>query len=200
MRTVYLGLVGAAVLTAYALPAPAQTRGTQAYLAHLVPEMCGAAPCNAARITFGHGRARIAKRKPTDLVLNSSVGRISLDDVIPPQLGLEARVSATLSYGSDPSHDCAQANSRVVVSPWATSSLTCDPVAIGFYTPCSGKLRVTALTPPECTDVPVIVENITVDVYQAGFAGDPTRRIGGDGLAVGGQSPDCNSGGTGGCP
>jgi hypothetical protein len=120
--------------------------------------------------------------------------------VSPPQGGLQAQLSATLSYGPDPNFDCPRANSQVVVSPWATSSLTCLPAGFGFFAPCQGELQLTAVTPPECADVDIIVENISAAVYESGFAGDPAHRIARDGLAFGGQSPDCNSGGSGGCP
>lgn len=200
MRTVVVAVAGCAVLGLCASSALGQTRGTAAYVARLVPDMCGSSPCNAARISFERGEIHIPKLKAADLVFNSSIGRIVLQNVIPPQPGLQARVTATLSYGSDRDLDCPHANSRVTLSPWATSSLVCPPPVFGFYTPCRGELRVAALTPPECAGVDVVVEDISVDVYQDGFAGDPTRRIAHDGIATGGQSPDCNSGGTGGCP
>ena len=88
----------------------------------------------------------------------------------------------------------------MTISPWATSTLTCVPPPFAFFAPCRGDLHVTAVTSPQCVDVDVIVENITVEVYESGFVSDPTRRIALDGLVRGGQSPDCNSGGVGGCP
>jgi hypothetical protein len=178
----------------------AQTRGTSGYVARLVPEMCGSLPCNVSRISFARGEVRLNKLSQDDLVFSTTVGRIGLSTVSPPQNGLQAQLSATLSYGADANGDCPLANSQVVVAPWATSSLTCFNVPFAFYGPCSGDLQVTAVTTPACADVEVIVENITAEVFEAGFAGDPTRRIGGDGLAFGGQTPDCNSGGIGGCP
>ena len=179
----------------------AQTRGTSGYIARLVPEMCGSVPCNVSGINFMRGDIRLSKLKQSKLMYSTSIGRVSLQGVIPPpQGGLQAQLSATLSYGPDPNLACPQANSQVVVSPWATSSLTCVVPAFGFFAGCQGKLRLTAVSPPECADVAVIVENISAEVYESGFAGDPAHRIARDGLAVGGQSPDCNSGGSGGCP
>jgi len=200
MRAVFVAAVCGVVLGVCAPAAIAQTRGTSGYIARLVPEMCGAVPCNVSGISFARGEVRLPKLKQSKLIYSTSIGHVSLQQVIPPQPGLQARLTATLSYGPDPNSDCAQANTQVVVSPWATSSLTCLPPGFGFLTPCNGELFLTAVTPPECADVDVIVENISAEVYENGFAGDPTHRIALDGLAVGGQTPDCNSGGAGGCP
>ena len=177
----------------------AQTRGSGGYVARLVPEMCGSTPCNVSGISFTRGEIRLFKLKQSHLVSDTYVGRVSLQQVVPVQKGLQAQVSATLSYGPDPNNTCPQANSQVVVSPWATSSLTCSPPAFGFAMPCLGELHLTALTPPQCAGVAVIVDDLSAEVYEAGFLGDPAHKIGGDGLAVGGLSPDCSSGGVG-CP
>ena len=194
MRAVFVAAACASALAVCQSPAIAQTRAPQGYIARLVPELCGSLPCNVSGITFTRGQARISGLKQSKLVFNSKIGRIVLQDVVPPPAGLQAQLSATLSYGADPNGDCPQANSQVTVSPWATSSLTCTPT-FGFFAPCRGDLYVTAGTPPECTDVDVIVENIAAEVYEAGFVGDPTHRIARDGLAQGGPSPDCQSGG-----
>jgi len=178
----------------------AQTKGASGYIARLVPELCGALPCNVSGINFTRGEARLSSLKQSDLVFNSKIGRVVLHEVVPPPKGLQAQLSATLSYGADPNGNCPQANSQVTISPWATSSLTCIPPPFSFFAPCKGDLHVTAITAPECTDVNVIVENITAEVYESGFVGDPTRRVALDGLARSGRSPDCNSGGVGGCP
>jgi hypothetical protein len=182
-------------------PTFAQTRGTAGYIARLVPELCGALPCNVSGITFAGGEAHLSNLRQSNLVYNSKIGQIVLHNVIPPPTGgLQAQITATLSYGADPNGDCPQANSQVTISPWATSTLVCTPPPFSFYAPCRGDLYVTAVTPPQCTDVDVIVENITVEVYERGFVGDPTRRIARDGLVRGGLTPDCNSGSPGGCP
>jgi hypothetical protein len=162
--------------------------------------MCGSAPCNVSGISFTRGEVRLFKLKQSKLVFSTYIGRVSLQQVIPTQKGLQAQLSATLSYGPDPTLACPLANTQVVVSPWATSSLICNPPVFGFVMPCLGDLHVTALTPPGCAGVDVIVENLSAEVYESGFAGDPAHRIGGDGLAIGGVSPDCSSGGLGGCP
>jgi len=200
MRTVFVAAACGIALGVCAPAAIAQTRGTSGYIARLVPEMCGGVPCNVSGISFTRGDIRIPKLKQSDLMFATSIGHTSLQEVIPPQPGLQVRLTATLSYGPDPNGDCPQANTQVVVSPWATSSLVCLPPGFGFLTPCRGELFVTAVTPPQCTDVDIIVENISAEVFENGFAGDPTHRIARDGLAVGGKTPDCNSGGVGGCP
>ena len=200
MRTVLLAAACGIALGVGQPSAIAQTRGTAGYVARLVPELCGGAPCNAAGITFTTGEVSLDKLKQSDLMFTTVIGRVALHAVSPPQTGLQARLSATLSYGPDPNLDCPQANSQVVVNPWATSSLTCIPAGFGFWAPCAGEVQLTAVTPPECGDVDVIVENISAEVYESGFVGDPTHRIARDGLVVGGKSPDCNSGGPGGCP
>ena len=200
MKAFAVAVVCGVALGVYQSPAHAQTRGTAGYTARLVPELCGVLPCNASGITFTAGEAHLTSLQQSDLVFNSKIGRVVLNDVIPPTSGLQAQLSATLSYGADPNGDCPQANSQVTISPWATSTLTCVVPQFSFFALCRGDLHVTAVTSPQCVDVDVIVENITVEVYESGFVGDPTRRIALDGLVRGGQSPDCNSGGVGGCP
>jgi hypothetical protein len=199
MRTV---LIAAACSVALGVcsSAIAQTRGTSRYVTRLVPELCGGAPCNVSGITFTRGEVRLDPLKQSDLMFTTSIGRVALRAVSPPQTGLQARLSATLSYGPDPNLDCPEANSQVVVNPWATSSLTCIPAGFAFWAPCAGEVRLTSVTAPECADVDVIVENIAAEVYENGFVGDLTHRIARDGLAIGGRSPDCDSGGVGGCP
>jgi hypothetical protein len=200
MRTVLVVAACGFVLGVCQSSAVAQTKGTAGYIARLVPEMCGALPCNVSGIGFSRGEARLSSLKQETLTFNSKIGRIVLQEVSPPQTTMQAQLSATLTYGTDPNGDCPQANSQVTVSPWATSSLTCDPPLFEFYAPCRGDLHVTAVTAPQCADVDVVVDNITAEVFEGGFLGDPSRRIALDGLARGGRSPDCNSGGTGGCP
>jgi hypothetical protein len=200
MRTVLVVAVCSALLGVWQPCAMAQSRGTAGYVARLVPEMCGSLPCNASGINFTRGEIRLNKLRQSDLVFSTSIGRISLSSVSPSQPGLQAQLSATLSYGADANGDCPQANSQVVVTPWATSSLTCFSTPFVFLVPCAGELFVTAVTTPACEDVDVIVENITAEVFESGFLGDPTHRIAIDGLALSGRLPDCNSGGTGGCP
>lgn len=200
MRAFVVAAVCGVAMALCQSPAIAQSRGTSGYIARLVPDLCGALPCNVSGINFSGGEAHLRKLRQADLVFSSKVGNVALHGVIPPPSGLQAQVTATLSYGADPNGDCPEANSQVTVSPWATSTLTCNPPPFSFYAPCRGDLYVSATTTPQCADVDVIVENITVEVYESGFVGDPTRRVGRDGLARGAQSPDCNSGGPGGCP
>jgi len=199
MRPLFVVVVCGVALGVCQSSAIAQTKGSGGYVARLVPEMCGSAPCNVSGISFTRGQIRLFKLKQSHLVYNTFIGRVALQQVVPPQKGLQATISATLSYGPDPNNTCPQANSQVVVSPWATSTLTCSPPAFGFDMPCLGELHLTALTPPACQGVAVIVDNLSAEVYETGFVGDPNHKIAGDGLAVGGLSPDCSSGGVG-CP
>ena len=200
MRPLFVAVACGVALGVCQSSALAQTRGSGGYVARLVPETCGSAPCNVSGITFTRGEVRLFKLKPSKLTTSTYVGRVSMQQVLPVQKGLQAQVSATLSYGADPNNTCRQANTQVVVSPWATSTLTCSPPLFGFVMPCLGELHVASLTPPGCVGVDVVVENLSAEIYEAGFLGDPAHRIGSDGLAVGGISPDCTAGGVGGCP
>ena len=200
MRALFVAAVCGVTLGVCQPAAFAQTRGTAGYVARLVPYLCGSAPCNVSGITFSRGDVRLIKLKQSQLVYNTYIGEVSLQDVVPAQKGLQARLSATLSYGADPTNACAQANTQVVVSPWATSSLNCTPPEFGFAMPCRGELHLTALTPPGCAEVDVTVENISAEVYESGFVGDLAHEVAGDGLIAGGQTPDCSSGGLGHCP
>ncbi len=200
MRGVFITAACGVVLALCPSWAIAQTKGTSGYTARLVPELCGALPCNVSQISFTKGEVHLRGLKQKDLVFNTKIGRIALQDVIPPPSGLQAQLSATLSYGADPNGNCPLANSQVTVSPWATSSLTCILPPFGFFAPCRGEVHVSAITASECADVDVIVENITAEVFERGFVGDPSHRIARDGVATGGRSPDCDSGGPGGCP
>lgn len=200
MRAFAVAVLCGVALSVCQSPAVGQTRGTSGYIARLVPELCGALPCNVAGINFGRGEIRLSSLKQSDLAFQSKIGQIVLNQVVPPPTTLQAQLAATLSYGTDPNGDCPQAGTQVTVSPWATSTLTCVTPPFSFFAACRGDLHVTAVTPAPCTDVDVTVENIAAEVYEGGFLGDPTRRIARDGLLRGGTSPDCNSGGTGGCP
>jgi len=80
--------------------AVAQTRGTSGYTARLVPELCGALPCNVSGISFTKGEVHLRGLRQTDLVFNTKIGRIALQNVLPPPSGLQAELSATLSYGA----------------------------------------------------------------------------------------------------
>lgn len=185
-------------------PARAQTKGAGSYMARLVPAQClsGGTPmsCNVSGITFGRGQVKLSNLKQSQLTVSTSIGSVGLQEVTPAQERLDARLSAVLSYGPDPDANCPLAKTQVVATPWATSSMVCLPGFSLFTTGCRGELHLTSLAPPECSDVDVIVEDFSVEVYESGFAGDSTRLIARDGQAIGGRSPDCDSGGSGGCP
>src|SRR5215470_18763377 len=104
-------LIAAACTVALGVCQPyaiAQTRGTKGYVARLVPELCGGVPCNASHISFTRGEIRLLKLKQSDLMFNTEIGRVALHAVSPPQKGLQAQLSATLSYGPDPNSNCPQ--------------------------------------------------------------------------------------------
>jgi hypothetical protein len=180
----------------------AQTKATTGYMARLVPGQCLSggvpAPCNASGITFSRGEVHLSKLKQSQLATSTFIGRVFLQDVSPPQTQLDARLSALLSYGRDPDGTCPLANTQVTASPWATSSMVCMPASSGVS--CRGDLQLTALIASGCTDVDVVVEDVTLEVYESGFAGDPTHLIARDGQTIIGRIPDCDSGGSGGCP
>jgi hypothetical protein len=192
------------VLTACFFPAvaaEAQTRATSSQASRLVVAQCpGPSPCNTSGITFTRGDVWLDKVKQPGPVFTSLVGRVSLRGVIPPQDNLDVVVSAKISYGPDPNANCPLANTQAVVSPWATSTLVCTPSGFGFYTLCRGQLNLVSLVSPVCSDVDIIIEDLRTEVYESGFVGDPGRIIARDGHAVSGRSPDCDSGGGGGCP
>jgi hypothetical protein len=182
-----------------AIPAQAQTRSVSAHVSRLVLAQCpGPAPCDSSGISFTRGDVSFQIRKPGP-VFSSQVGRISLSGVVPPVSNLSAVVSARVSYGPDPNGDCPVASTQSVVNPWATSSLSCVASERDFLTSCSGEIHLTSLLPVECSDVDIIIEDLSTEVYESGFAGISSRLIARDGHAVPGRSPDCVSGGIG-CP
>jgi hypothetical protein len=78
--------------------------------------------------------------------------------------------------------------------------MTCTPSGFGFLTNCRGDLNLTALLPAQCSDVDMIFEDVRTLVYEAGLVGVGTGLIARDGHSASGGTPDCNSGGIGGCP
>lgn len=205
MRTALAVVCAVAIPLLFALPADGQARGTSTLVSRLVRAQClsGGVPalCNASGITFRSGAVQIRRRRQSALVFNRRVGRVSLQSVAPPQMNLDARVSARVTYGPDSDADpCPFANTQVVVSPWATSTMTCFRSAeLGYFMSCGGDLHLTTLTPASCANVSMTLEDVISEVYEAGFMGVPTRLIARDGQAVLGSFPDCDSGGIG-CP
>ena len=182
----------------------AQTKGTGSYKQPLVQAQCftGTQPiaCDLD-VTFKNGFYRLKKLKQPKLVQNTVVGKIRMQAVTPPQTNLDAIVTGLRSYGSDPDSDCPLANTQVFENPLFTSDMTCQVAAGGLSSNCKGTLQRPPFgnTPPQCSDVTFIVENLDAEVYEDGSIGNPAGLIARNGIAVIGRSPDCNSGGAG-CP
>jgi hypothetical protein len=201
MKALKVGFCGAMFAACVAAPLQAQTRAVSTLQSGLAMAQCpGPVPCNTAGITFERGSVRLKKVKEPDPIFSTFIGTISLQGVLPPQTNLDAVVSARVSYGPDPTGNCPVANTQAVLNPWATSSLTCTSSGFGFLTNCRGDLNLAALVPLQCSDVDMIFEDVRTQVYEAGLVGTTAGLIARDGHSATGGSPDCNSGGSGGCP
>ena len=187
------------------LPADGQARPTSTLVSRLVPAQCLTGgvpePCNASGITLRTGSVRIRKLKQPGPVFKTSIGRVSLQAVSPAQTNVEARVSARITYGPDNDADpCPFANTQVFVPSWATSTMNCILSSqFGYFLTCVGQLHLSALMPASCANVDTTIEELSTEVYEAGFVGVTARLIATDGHAVAGTAPDCDSGGIG-CP
>jgi len=201
MTALKVGLCGAMVAACMANPLQAQTRAVSTLQSGLAMAQCpGPVPCDTGGITFQRGSVRIRKVKQPDPIYSTFIGTISLQGVLPAQTNLDAVVSARVSYGADPNGNCPLANTQTVLNPWATSSLTCIASGFGFFTNCRGDLNLAALVPLQCSDVDMVFEDVRTQVYEAGLVGTTAGLIARDGHAANGGSPDCDSGGRGGCP
>ena len=59
-----------------------------------------------------------------------------------------------------------------MTGPFATSTMACVVGAAGAAN-CSGTLFFIDFTPPECSDVSQVIQDITIEVYEGGFVGVP---------------------------
>ena len=201
MNALKAGVCSAMFAACMTAPLQAQTRAVSTLQSGLAMAQCpGPVPCNTGGITFQGGSVRLKKVKEPDPIFSTFIGTIRLQGVLPPQTNLDAVVSARVSYGSDPNGNCPVANTQAVLSPWATSSLTCTVSEFGFLANCHGDLNLASLVPVQCSDVDMIFEDVRTQVYEAGLVGVTTGLIARDGHSATGGSPDCNSGGIGGCP
>jgi hypothetical protein len=135
-------------------------------------------------------------------VTNKKLGKVRINELQalgPPLIPatLDASVSGTIWYGADFNAVCPFANT-IVPGEFATSTMTCV-LGVDGNAKCSGNLFFTDFTPPECSDVSQVIQDVIVEIYEGGFAGVPTKRIADFGINILGKIPDCASGGAG-CP
>src|SRR5215813_657196 len=200
MKKPVVALLAAAVVVC-AGSAFGQTRNTATSRLRLVRAYCTTGPCDPF-YTFAGGSALIRRVKQPKPVTNRKFGKIrvnSLQALGPPPLPntLDVEVSGTIFYGSDLNAVCPLANT-VVTGPFGTSTMNCVPGAAGDAM-CSGNLFFINFTAPACSDVPQVIQDIDVSVYEGGSIGIPTKRIATFGMNILGRTPDCASGGAG-CP
>ncbi len=197
---IWLGAAAAVALIASGHVAEAQTRNTTASRIRLVRAQCTTGPCTPF-FDFKRGDVQIRAVKNPKPVGDRRFGRVSIvgldSGLNPGPPTLDAVVSGTQVFGTDPDADCPLANTQVT-GVFGTSTMHCNLSAFN-YGRCRGDLFFTSLLPQECSDVRRTIQNFSVEVYDGGFAGDPTRRIATIGALILGRSPDCNSGGAG-CP
>jgi len=75
--------------------------------------------------TFDRGKVRLRRLTQRRMVTNLIVGKVTISRVFPARARLEARLTADLSYGPDPDSDCLLANTQLLGSTVATSTLNC---------------------------------------------------------------------------
>lgn len=198
-RILAVGIAAAALLAVSA--ADAQTRNTATSRFRMARAYCTTGPCNPF-FTFQGGATLIKRVKQPKLVSNRKLGNIRINALqrlggpaIPPFL--DARVSGTVFYGPDANAVCPLANT-VVSGPFATSTMTCTVGAAGDAN-CKGNLFFINFTAAACSDVSQNIQDLEIEVYEAGGVGVPEKLIGVAGINILGKTPDCASGGAG-CP
>ena len=200
-------LTAVAVTVFGVVSAEAQIKNTTAARLRLVRAQCTTGPC-APQFDFKRGDVQLRTVKNPKPVGDRRFGRLSiigLDSGLNPLPNtLDVQISGRQTFADDPDNDCAVENT-VVNGVFGTSSANCNVSAFGLGR-CRGDLFFLAVPPfvspflaPQCSDVRRTIEDILVEVYEGGFAGDPTRLIATVGMAVLGKSPECDSGGSG-CP
>jgi hypothetical protein len=197
-------LWGAAFATALILSAgtaSAQTKNTATSRVRMVQAHCTNGPCDPF-FTFQGGSTLIRRVRQPKLVTNLKLGKVRINQLQalgaePIPTALEAEVTGTIHYGSDLNAVCPLANTSVS-GPFATSTLACVVGASGAAN-CNGTLFFIDFTPPACSDVTQVIQDMNVDIYEGGFVGVPERRVATDGINILGRTPDCASGGSG-CP
>ena len=197
-------LLGAAIATALILgggSAAAQTRSTATSRVRMVHAHCTTGPCDPF-FTFQGGSTLLRRVRQPKLVTNLKLGTMRINalqplGMVPIPPSLDAEVTGTIHYGPDLNAVCPLAGTTVS-GPFATSTLACVVGASGAAN-CNGTLFFINFTPPACSDVTQVIQDINIDVYEGGFVGIPERRIATDGINILGKTPDCASGGSG-CP
>ena len=170
---------------------PIPITSTSTFRRPLVQAQClsGTVPvnCNAAGITFAKGKAKLRRMKQPKMVQNRVVGIVTIARVFPAQQQLEARAIADVAYGMDPDGDCPLANTQSIGTVFATGRLSCLPG--GGAANCHGNLARSSLTPPECSDVNLTLENVSFEVYDLFAPGSPSSLIARDGTKIFGGPP-----------
>jgi len=197
----FVGTALAAVVLVGVGTASAQTRNTAFSRLRMVRAQCTTGPCDPF-FTFGGGSALIRRAKQPKMVTNKKLGKVrilELQALGPPSIpaSLDASVSGTIWYGDDFNAVCPLANT-IVSGEFATSTMNCV-LAVDGNAKCSGDLFFTNFTPPACSDVSQVIQNVTVEIYEGGGVGTPEKRIANFGINIIGKLPDCASGGSG-CP
>lgn len=193
-----LSVFAAATLLLGVQSAVAQTKNSASTRFRLVQAQCTTGPCHPS-LTFSRGSGKINNIKQPKPVGNTFFGKIKITGLNSAALDqLDAEIEGRRIYGADPDGDCPFANTEST-GVFGTSTMRCRGNVFTNESRCTGKLFFDALTPPQCSDVPVHTENLRVNVYEEGFAGVQTRLIATNGLFSMGKSPDCDSGGAG-CP
>lgn len=197
-------LLGAALAVTFVLgvgTASAQTKNTGTSRIRMVRAHCTTGPCDPF-FTFQGGSTLIRRARQPKLVTNRKLGKVRINSLQalgaePIPTALDAQLTGTIFYGQDLNAACPLANT-VVTGPFATSTMSCVVGAAGAAN-CNGNLFFIDFTPPACSDVSQVIQDLTIEVYEGGFVGVPERLIGTGGMNILGKTPDCASGGSG-CP
>lgn len=196
--TKLLSVVAVLVLLLSVHDASAQSRNTASSGFRLVRAQCTTGPCYPT-ISFRRGQGKFITPRQPKAATSRFIGKIKISGLTTVTIGqLDVELEGRRIFGDDPDSDCALANTETV-GVFGSSTMTCRANIFANESGCRGKLFVDNLTPQECTDVNVHLEDMRVNVYQGGFAGVQSRLIATNGLLTLGRFPDCNSGGIG-CP
>jgi hypothetical protein len=195
------GALATAIILGVGTTATAQTKNTASSRVRMVRAHCTTGPCDPF-FTFQGGSTLIRRARQPKLVTNRKLGKVRINSLqplgaVPIPTSLDAQISGTVFYGQDLNAACPFANT-VVSGPFASSTMSCVVGAAGDAN-CSGNLFFIDFTPPECSDVSQVIQDLAIEIYEGGFVGTPERRIATGGINVLGKTPDCASGGTG-CP
>lgn len=193
-----LSVVAAMVLLLSVHAASAQSRNTGSSKFRLVQAQCTTGPCHPT-LSFRGGQGKFITPKEPKAVTSRLLGKISMGGLTSVSVStLDVEIEGSRLYGDDPDSDCPLANTKTT-GVFASSTMSCRANVFTNESGCRGKLFVDDLVAPQCSDVSIHTEDIRVNVYQGGFAGDQSRLVATNGMLTLGRFPDCNSGGIG-CP